>query len=65
MADAGTFEYWQAGEQPDAPQDGVDCGTFEYWQAGEQPPVYSEAGGGGDITCPIMISGWGWSMGGF
>jgi len=43
MADAGTFEYWQAGEQPPQPPESVDSGTFEYWQAGEQPPVYAGA----------------------
>ena len=59
MPDAGTFEYWDAGEQPDAPQDGVDCGTFEYWMTGEQPPVYSE-GADDEATCPIMLAGWGW-----
>jgi hypothetical protein len=43
MADANSFEFWQAGEQPDEPQNGLDSGSFEYWQAGEQPPVYAGA----------------------
>jgi len=43
MADAGTFEYWQAGEQPTAPPTGIDTGLFENWQADEQPPVYAGA----------------------
>jgi len=45
MADAGTFEYWQAGEQPPQPPESVDSGTFEYWQAGEQPPILDTLGG--------------------
>ena len=61
MADAGTFEYWQAGEQPDAPPEGVDVGTFEYWQAGEQPPVCSGEGADGEVPGMMVrapIPGW-------
>jgi len=43
MADANSFEFWQASEQPDEPQNGLASGGFEYWQAGEQPPVYAGA----------------------
>ena len=59
MADPGTFEYWQAGEQPDAPPLNVDTGTFEYWQAGEQPPVYD---GAEDEVAFAPMRGWGWGF---
>lgn len=41
MPDPGSFDYWQAGEQPPVPPDHIDSGSFDYWQAGEQPPVHS------------------------
>ena len=54
MVDAGTFEYWQAGDQPPAPPLGQDNGTFEFWQAGEQPPVLS-----GEEIGAVPFRGWG------
>lgn len=44
MADPGSFEYWQAGEQPVAAPEFLDSGTLEFWQAGEQPPVLQQSG---------------------
>jgi len=63
MADPGTYEYWQANEQPNAPPANVDSGTYEYWQVGEQPPVYNGVAAGGDAAF-APLSGWGWGWGG-
>jgi hypothetical protein len=41
MPNPGSFDYWQAGEQPAIPPDHVDSKSFDYWQAGEQPPICS------------------------
>jgi hypothetical protein len=60
MADPGTFEYWQSGEQPPAPPLHLSTGGFEYWQSGEQPPVLDDqplvTGG----ATPDRGWGWGW-----
>ena len=62
MPDANSFEYWQAGEQPDEPQDGLaSVGSFEYWQLGEQPPVYA---GDEDTAAFVPLRGWGWGWSG-
>ena len=43
----------------------IDTELMDIAMYGE-PIVGNDGGGGGDpVTCPIMISGWGWSMGGF
>jgi len=57
MADPGTFEYWQAGEQPPQPPESVDSGTFEYWQAGEQPPILTTLGGGEAVVRTLTTTG--------
>jgi len=59
MVDAGTFEYWQAGEQTPAPSLGQDSGTMEFWQADEQPPILS----GSDEEIGVApMRGWGWGF---
>lgn len=60
MVDMGTFEYWQADEEPVAPPLGQDSGSFEYWQADEQPPVLS----GGKGAAAVPFKGWGWGFAG-
>ena len=62
-----TMDYASLGEPAvDVPAtSAVITATMDYAYLGGPFVVGDYAAGVGSVTCPIMISGWGWSMGGF